>query len=195
MRALFTMAELSAMAFIMSCWPTISTTKACRAGMSKAFTKPRHEATTMISHTLMWPSSVSAERTNASNMAVGLGGDDNVIAAAPVRHHAANRGQQENRDLPGKTHQPEQQRRARQPVNQPGLRHGLHPGADQGNNLAAEKQPVIPVAEGAEHRRNAALRLPVVSRFAGGSGVVDPVRAGSIAMILSGAAHAVVARG
>ena len=69
MRAPFTMAELSAMALIKSCWPTISTTNACRAGMSKAFTRPRHEATTMISHTLMWPSRVSAERTNANNMA------------------------------------------------------------------------------------------------------------------------------
>ena len=29
-----------------------------------------HEASTMISHTLMWPKSVSAARTNASNMAL-----------------------------------------------------------------------------------------------------------------------------
>jgi len=57
------------MAFIKSGGFTISTTKAWRAGMSKAFTKPSDEASTMISHTLMWPHRVSAERINANNIA------------------------------------------------------------------------------------------------------------------------------
>ena len=34
---------------------------------------------------------------------------------------------------------PKQQGRTRKPVNQPRLRNALHPGADQGNQLAAEE--------------------------------------------------------
>ena len=49
-------------------------------------------------------------------------------------------GNQENRDLAGEADRPEQQRRFRDAVNQPGLGDALHPGADKRNDLAAEEK-------------------------------------------------------
>ena len=42
--------------------------------------------------------------------------------------------------------EPEQEGGTRETVDQPALRHGLHPGADQRNELPADEQPVVPVS-------------------------------------------------
>ncbi len=67
-RAPLTIAELSAMAFSRSSRPTISRTNDWRAGMSNAFTMPRHVARTKICHTRTWPLSVSAASVNGKSM-------------------------------------------------------------------------------------------------------------------------------
>jgi hypothetical protein len=36
------------------------------------------------------------------------------------------------------------------PVNQPALGDGLHPGSDEGHALAKEEQPIVAVVEGAK---------------------------------------------
>ncbi len=80
-----------------------------------------------------------------------LRGDDDAMSAVTVREHAPHRRQQKDRDLPRKAYQPEQQRRPREPVDEPRLRDRLHPGADHRDDLAAEEQPVVAVPQRAKH--------------------------------------------
>ena len=68
MRAPLNMEEFSAIAFIRSSLPTMSTRNACRAGMSNAFTTPSSVASTRMCHTCTFPVSVNAARRNASTM-------------------------------------------------------------------------------------------------------------------------------
>ncbi len=53
MRAPLNMEEFSAMAFIRSSLPTMSTRKDCRAGISNAFTTPSNAASTKMCQTRM----------------------------------------------------------------------------------------------------------------------------------------------
>jgi hypothetical protein len=46
----------------------------------------------------------------------------------------------------------------REPVHQPALGHGLHPGAAEGDDLTADKVAVVPVPQGAEAVRQTACR-------------------------------------
>ena len=68
-RAPLNIIELMAMALGKSSRPTISTTKACRAGPSNALTTPVSAASTMISQTCTSPVKVNAARMKASSMA------------------------------------------------------------------------------------------------------------------------------
>ena len=43
---------------------------------------------------------------------------------------------------------PSRRRRSGETVNQPALGHGLHPGADQRDELPAHEDPVVPVPQG-----------------------------------------------
>ena len=65
MRAPLNIDEFSAMAFIRSSLPTISTRNDCRAGISKAFTTPRSEASTKMCHTCTTPVRVSVAKIAA----------------------------------------------------------------------------------------------------------------------------------
>src|SRR6185503_10474918 len=58
--------------------------------------------------------------------------------------------QQQARDLARESHQPEQHRRAREPVHEPAQRDLLHPGAGQGDDLTAQEQPEVAVPQRAE---------------------------------------------
>jgi CRISPR/Cas system endoribonuclease Cas6 (RAMP superfamily) len=82
-----------------------------------------------------------------------LGGDDQAVAAVAVGHDASRGRQQEHRNLGSKPGRAQQHRRSREPVNQPRLRHILHPGADEGDELAGKEEPEIAVLEGAQGRR------------------------------------------
>ena len=68
MRALLNMEEFNAMAFIRSALPTISTMNDCRAGMSKAFTRPRRTDSITMCQAAIVPVKVSQARTSASIM-------------------------------------------------------------------------------------------------------------------------------
>ena len=66
---------------------------------------------------------------------------------------------------PAKPTSAEEQRRVRQAVDQPRLRHLLHPRPDQRDQLAAEEEPEVAVTECAEglvtcSRRGRAMRAP-----------------------------------
>ena len=67
-RAALNIDEFNAIAFIRCSFPTISTIKDCRPGISKAFTTPSDAARTKISQTLTTPNSVSAARMSARIM-------------------------------------------------------------------------------------------------------------------------------
>ena len=65
-----------------------------------------------------------------------------------VGEHARHGGQEETGDLAAKAHQPQQERRVGQPVDEPDHGHLLHPGADQGDALAEEEQPEVAIFHG-----------------------------------------------
>ena len=64
-RARLNIAEFSAMAFISSRRPTISTTNACRDGASKAFAVPSRNARIATCHHWMVPRNMSAANMKA----------------------------------------------------------------------------------------------------------------------------------
>ena len=65
-RAVFIIEAFNAMAFMRSSRPTISTTKECLTGISKALTTPSNIDRTTISHTWMRLENVSTASGNAS---------------------------------------------------------------------------------------------------------------------------------
>ena len=67
--------------------------------------------------------------------------DEQTMARPTINHYTGKRTQQESRKLPGESHRPQQQGRLRQAVNQPRGGDLRHPGAQQRNDLAAEKEP------------------------------------------------------
>ena len=127
------------MALIRSSRLIISTTKAWRAGISNAFTMPSSAESTKISPHLHDVEQREPGERERQQHGGDLRGDHDAMAAVAVGHQAANRGEQKHGNLAGKIDRTEQRRRPGQPVDQPGQGHGLHPGADQRNNLAEEK--------------------------------------------------------
>ena len=79
--------------------------------------------------------------------------EQNAPPVEPVGDDARERRDQQHRRLSHKRHETQQERRIRQPVNQPRLRDRLHPKADQRNRLARKEEPVIPVAKDARAAR------------------------------------------
>ena len=139
------------MAFIKSPRPTMSPRNAWRAGISNAFTMPRSAASTIISQTVTTRRSVITARMHARVIEVRLRGDHHVAAADAVGSHASERRENENRNLSGESDDPEKERRSGHAVDEPGLRHVLHPRADQGDELSAEEKLEIAMPQRAEH--------------------------------------------
>ena len=158
-RATFTIDEFSAMALLRSSrCSTISTTKACRAGMSKALISPWKALSQTMSHTVMRPASASAASANDCSMARTCVTTSTRCRFQPVHPDAGKRRQQEGRNLPREADHAEQQRRTGQPVHQPAGGDARHPGADQRHALPAEKQAVVAVAQRAQRE------APIVRR-------------------------------
>ena len=127
----------------------MSMRNACRAGMSNAFTTPSPAASTMICHTCTRPVSVSNARIAARIMDAVCVRDHDPLAVVAVGNDASDGRHDEDRNLAGKSDRPQQQRRTGHAIDQPGLGHGLHPGADQRDELTGEEQLEIPVPQGA----------------------------------------------
>ena len=123
------------MAFMRSGRSTVWATKTCRAGMSKAFTTPSNSEVVTRCQMWTWPLRVSSARTSASTMDADWVMTTRVWAAHAVCGHAAHGGQEEHRELSREGHEPQHGRLVGQPVDQPGLGHTLHPGADEGDQL------------------------------------------------------------
>ena len=81
-----------------------------------------------------------------------LRGDDHAVAAVAVRHDAAERGEKEDGNLAAKADSAQQDHGPGEPVHEPRLGKVLHPGPDERNELAREKQLKITVLQGSQRR-------------------------------------------
>ena len=74
--------------------------------------------------------------------------DDRSVQVPTVGEHAGHGRQEETGDLAAKAHEPQQERRVAQPIDQPDHGHLLHPGADQRNTLPKKEQAKVAVLQG-----------------------------------------------
>ena len=135
----------------------MSTRNDWRPGISNAFTTPSSAASTKMCHTCTLCVSVSAASTNASSIDatwVAITTCLRLLRSATIPPDGR---KQEDRNLAGKSHRAQLQSRTRQPVDEPRLRHGLHPGADQGNQLSAEKKLEVAMPQRASRPPASAL--------------------------------------
>jgi hypothetical protein len=65
----------------------------------------------------------------------------------PVGHHAAVEGEQQDRQRAERRHQPDGERRIGELEHQPSLRHHLHPGSAERDELAEEEEPEVAVTK------------------------------------------------
>ena len=76
-----------------------------------------------------------------------LRGDEDAMAIMPVSYSATDSRKQKNRKLSREGDESEQDRRTRQPIDEPGLCYRLHPGARERNELPAKEELEIPVPQ------------------------------------------------
>ena len=113
-RAPLNMAELRAMALVRSCFrSTMSITKDCRVGMSKALTKPRQNPRTKICQTAMCPVRVSTPSMAAWIMASRFVSEEQAAAVPPVDENPGNRGDEEHRGHGDEADEAEERRASR----------------------------------------------------------------------------------
>ncbi len=153
-RALLNISEFRAIAFGRSSRPTMSTTKACRAGASKALTNPSPAARRMICHTRTTPVNVSTARMNASSIAplwVIISSQRLGTRSTTTPPHGVT-----NSDgmAEAKPTMPSMRSGVAQLPHQPALCHRLHPGARIRNELPAKVELVVAMLE----RRKCACR-------------------------------------
>jgi hypothetical protein len=91
------------------------------------------------------------ERQNHRN---GLRRNHPAQPVVVIAHVTTQRGEKQDRHLARESKHAEQCRRMRQLVNQPKLRHVLHPCPDQRYKLARNKELKVAVLQGAEARRH-----------------------------------------
>ena len=148
-RAALNIAELRATAVPTSSRPTISTENAWRVGMSTTLVRPPRKARAMTCHTSTRPVNT---RPNIAN--------DRPILIACVTISVWRLGRASVMSPPNRPRTmtgihcmaattPEQERVAGELEDQPALGDGLHPGADERHELAAEVQAVVAMPEGA----------------------------------------------
>ena len=137
---------------------TISTTKACRAGVSNALITPCTICSTMMSGTV-----IDVRRTPAPpaprdcSEREHLRHDEDAVPIPPVHEHARERREEKRRNLPAEPDDAEEQFRAGQAIDQPARGDARDPGPDEREALAAEEEAVIAVPKrsrepaGAEH--------------------------------------------
>jgi hypothetical protein len=80
-----------------------------------------------------------------------LGEDQQSVPVITVGDEACKRSQDESRDLTRETHNPEDESRVSQPIDEPAHSDLLHPGPYQGDALAGKEQTKIPVSQGPEN--------------------------------------------
>ena len=149
-RAALNIAELRATALPMSPRPTISTTKLWRTGMSIALAVPRQQRQDDDHPDLDDTGQREHGEDRGEHHHHGLHDEDRLALRQDVGEHAAEQAEDHHREeLRGSDHaQPE--RVVGELEDEPGLGDLLHPRPDQRDELAAEEQLVVAVAEGAQ---------------------------------------------
>ena len=84
------------------------------------------------------------EQSGGSHLHI-LGGEQNLPALHPIGHHATDQREQEDGNAAEKLIQRQQERGVAEPVDQPALRHDLHPGANAGGAGAKPHQAEIAI--------------------------------------------------
>jgi len=77
-----------------------------------------------------------------------LGHQHDAAGIYPIRQGASPYSQEKGRAQACQGDQSQQLRPMAQPIDQPALGHGLHPGSHHGHELAREDQPIVPVPQG-----------------------------------------------
>ncbi len=156
---------------------TISTTKDCRAGMSKALISPCATLSHIISSMVMMPRKRQYSQSERLQHRKYLGDHQDPVAIPAVDPHSSERRQRERWNLSGKAHDAQQERGTGQPVDQPAGGDARHPGADQRDGLSAEEQPVVAIGE-RPHRELPCAGLIRAGRFGDGLWVLSFTRQG-----------------
>ncbi len=86
-----------------------------------------------------------------------LRADDHAPAIMTVGHDATDWRHDEHGDLAGEAYRAQQQRRIGHAIDQPRLRNGLHPGADQRDQLAGKEQLEVAMTKCAHRQRQPRL--------------------------------------
>ena len=76
-----------------------------------------------------------------------LGPQQDALPAPAIHEDAGDRPEKQHGDLRAEAHQPEQECRIGEPVDQPARRQPRDPRPDERDALTGEKQPVVPVAK------------------------------------------------
>ena len=117
--------------------------------MSKALTTPSSAASTKISVTvILWRQRECGQHERQEH-GRDLSSDNDVLAVAAVGDDPADGGEQEYGNLAGKANRAQLKPGSGEAINKPRLRDGLHPGADQRNQLSAEEELEVAMAQGA----------------------------------------------
>ena len=138
------------MALIRSSLLVIWMTSAWRPGISKALITPSRAGERQHVPDLHAPREGERRQREGLQHGQGLGHDDQLAAGKAVGRDPAQRSQGEHGDLRAEPCGAEQKFRMGQAIHQPALRHVLHPGADQRDDLAADEEAEIAVPQGAK---------------------------------------------
>ena len=99
---------------------TISTTNACRAGVSKALITPWSSCSTMIcAHGDQAATASATASSDRLHAATRLRQDQHAVAVPAIDDDAGERREQQRRNLPGEADDAEEQLRTGEPIDQP----------------------------------------------------------------------------
>ncbi len=152
-RATLTSVELSVTALRTSAGPTTSETKAWRAGLSTALKVPNATARTNTCQSRTTPESTARPRSNETTPRPAWVTRDVPLGQA-VDEQPGVGGQHQDGAVAGSRRQPQQDGRVGELQDEQPLGHGLHPGTDEAEALAAH------VAAEVWHRQGGALVTP-----------------------------------
>ena len=133
------------MAFGMSSLLTRVGISAWYAGPPKAWAKPETNERQRMCHTCISPVATSTREQRRARHLHVLGNQENLPSLGAVGHHAADQREEEDGNAAEELIQRKQEGRMAQTIDEPALRHDLHPGADAGRAGTDPHQAEIPI--------------------------------------------------
>ena len=156
-RAALNIDEFSAIALPRSSlFSIIVIRNAWRPGMSNAFTSPWTTLSPMIERDRDPPRQGQRGQREGLQHRHGLRRDEQPVAVPPIDVDAGERADEERGELPREADDAEEEGRSGQAIDEPARRRRGDPRAGQRDDLSAEEQPVVPIAERPQHEPQAA---------------------------------------